>query len=248
MIYNVAMYKVFLVDDDMLILDELVQTVPWLENGFEVTGTASDALKAFDEIIKAVPDVVFCDLKIPGIDGNELIRRLQEAGVDAEYVMLSAYDAYEDVRRFYKQTGFDYILKPVDQEDIQMVLEGLSAKLTDKNPPQDPESPTENPAFNQLLSFINEHFAEKITLSQLSDRFGFSKNYICTLFQKHLNRSLNLYLTDLRMAEAKRLLLDKTILIKEAACRSGYTDYYHFFKVFKSYYGISPKEMRVSNQ
>lgn len=246
--YNRRMFKVFLVDDDRLILDELIQTVPWPENGFEVSGSASNPQQAFDEIIKACPDVVFCDLKMPGMDGNELIRRLQEAGVEAEYVMLSAYDAYEDVRKFYKQTGFDYILKPVDQEDMQMVLEGLSVKLLSKNPPEDLEVQTENPAFNQLVSYINDHFSEKITLSQLSDQFGFSRNYICTLFQKHFNKSLNLYLTDLRMAEAKKLLLDKTILIKEAAIRSGYTDYYHFFKVFKNYYGISPKEMRESIQ
>lgn len=238
------MYKVFLVDDDALILEELINMVPWEDNGFEVIGSAVDALTALKTIPSMPCDVVFCDLKMPGLDGNELIRRLKDAGVKAEFVMISAYDSFESVRGFFQQSGFDYILKPVNNDDIQMVLEGLNARLSRDNPVSSPESLTENPDFNKLISYVNAHFADKITLSLLSREFGFSRNYICTLFQKYFNKSLNLYLTQLRMDHARKLLADKTILIKEVAYRSGYTDYYHFFKVFKNHYGISPKEMR----
>ena len=103
---------------------------------------------------------------------------------------------------------------------------------------------TENPGFNSLVSYVNEHFAEKLTLEMLSKKFGFSKNYICGLFSKHLNTSLTCYLTDLRMKHAKELLSDKTVLIKEVAISCGYPEYYHFFRVFKTYYGVSPKEMQ----
>ena len=48
------------------------------------------------------------------------------------------------------------------------------------------------------------------------------------------------------MELAKELLLDKSILVKDVAYRTGYADYYHFFKVFKNHYGISPKELRES--
>lgn len=242
----ITMYKVFLVDDDELILYELVNTVPWMENSFEVIGGQTDPEKACDEILSLSPDVVFCDLKMPKMDGNELIRRLKEAGSEAEFVMLSAYDSFENVRAFYKQTGFDYILKPVDPADIQMVLEGLNQRLSSRSKDTPAENLTENPGFNSLVAYVNAHFAEKITLNQLAEQFGFSKNYICGLFQKYFNKSLNLYLTDLRMTYARDLLMDKTVMIKEAAARSGYTDYYHFFKVFKNYYGMSPTEMKDS--
>ena len=236
------MYNVFLVDDDALILEELINMVPWEDHGFELAGSATDPFRAL-EMIPALPcDVVFCDLKMPGMDGNELIRRLKAAGVKAEFVMISAYDSFENVRAFFQQSGYDYILKPVRNDDIQMALEGLNERLSRNNPA--PEALTENPDFNKVIAYVNVHFADKITLSLLSKEFGFSKNYICTLFQKHFNQSLSLYLTKLRMAQAEKLLKDKTILIKEVAARSGYSDYYHFFKVFKSHYGVSPKEMR----
>ena len=238
------MYKVYLVDDDSFILEELIEMIPWEENGFEVAGSSTDPEEALRLIPAVKPEVVFCDLKMPGMDGNELIRRLKEAGISCEFVMISAYDSYENVRSFFQQSGFDYILKPVKDEDIQIVLEGLMARLAEKYPAERTEDLTENPEFNKLVAYLNDHYAEKISLGFLAEEFGFSRNYICALFQKYFNRSLSLYLTELRMSKAKALLLDKTILIKEVAYRCGYTDYYHFFKVFKEHYGISPKEMR----
>ena len=243
------MYSVYLVDDDSWILEELVEMVPWLDYAFEVVGSSTDPLRAVEEIEKLSPDVVFCDLKMPNMDGNELIRTLKEKGVTSEFVMLSAYDSFENVRAFFQQTGFDYLLKPVNNADIQIVLEGLDARLSKRAPLKDEnekDSLTENPGFNKIISYINDHFDEKITLNTLAKQFGFSKGYICGLFQKYFNKSLNLYLTEKRMELAKELLLDKSILVKDVAYRTGYADYYHFFKVFKNHYGISPKELRES--
>ncbi len=238
------MFTVYLVDDDRFILEELCNVIPWQDNYFEVAGYNTDPFAALEEILSLNPDVVFCDLKMPELDGNALIKKLKESGFDGEFVMISAYDSFQNVRTFFQQNGFDYILKPVRGEDVQIVLESLNTTLSKKHPPVDDEALTENPGFNHLLSYVREHFSEKITLEQLASRFGYSKNYICGMFQKYCGKSLNAYLTELRMLQARKLLQDKTVLIKEVAFRSGYTDYYHFFKVFKEYYGVSPKDMR----
>ncbi len=246
------MHSVFIVDDDALILEEIIDTVPWLDNAFEVVGSATDPVKALEEIKEFKPDVVFCDLKMPVLSGNELIKKAREEGVESEFVMLSAYDDYDNVRTFFKNNGFDYILKPIDNDEIQIVLNKLDAKLSRKKPLEETgdegknadESLTKNPVFNNIMLYISVHFADKITLESLAEEFGYSRNYICKLFQKNLNKSLNLYVTELRMKQAVELLKDDDVLIKEVAYKIGYNDYYHFFKVFKEHYGISPKEMR----
>ena len=125
-----------------------------------------------------------------------------------------------------------------------MVLERLNRRLSDSRPREESELLTDNPGFNKLVLYVNEHFTEKLTLNQLAEEFGYSRNYICGLFQKFFNKSLNSYLTELRMKHAMELLSDKTILIKEVAKESGYSDYYRFFKVFKNHFGYSPKELR----
>lgn len=238
------MLSVYLIDDEKLILNEIIDMVPWLDNGFEVIGSNTDPEKAFEEIMELKPDVVFCDMRMPKMDGNELISKLRAEGNQAEYVIISAYDDFESVRAFYKQDGYDYLLKPVKADNIQMVLMEIAEKLSGQKNDKALHQVVDNAGFNQMVEYINAHFTEKITLALLSDKFGFSKNYICNLFNKYYKIPLNLYLTNLRMEYAMDLLKDKSIMIKEVAHMTGYNDYYNFFRVFKKKCGMSPKEMR----
>lgn len=238
------MYTAYLVDDEELILDEFIRTIPWMDNGFEIIGYNTNPQIAIIEIESLKPDVVFCDLKMIGMDGNELIKTLKAHGSDSEYVMISAYDSFENVRAFFQQSGFDYVLKPVQLDDIQMVLERLVLRLNEKKPivTQTAEG-TEHSYFDSMIAYIDENFASKITLDMLAKKFGFSKNYICNLFSKYYHTSLTCYLTEKRMTHAKQLLKDKNRLLKDIAIECGYSEYVQFYKVFKEYYGLSPKAM-----
>ena len=240
----VEMYKVYLVDDDSIILEELESRVPWMENGFEVVGRCTDPLKAIEEVSCLLPDVCICDLRMPEMDGNEMIRWIKEKGLVCEFVMLSAYDEYDDVRSFFKQSGYDYILKPINDEEIRILLEKLYVKISAKLPEEGLQVVTENPTFNDLLKYLDEHFTEKFTLEQIADAFGFSENYICQLFKKHFDTTFSIYITKKRMIRAKEMLADKTLSVKEIAYDLGYADYHHFYRTFKNYYGYSPKENR----
>ncbi len=243
------MFTAYLVDDEELILDEFIRTIPWMDNGFEVIGSNTNPKKALVEIVSLKPDVVFCDLKMIGMDGNELIKLLREQNVGCECVMISAFDQFENVRTFFQQSGFDYILKPVQQDDIQMVLEKLVLRLKEKNPKEKEESESsEHSYFDAMIAYINENFASRISLDLLSRQFGFSKNYICNMFSKYYGTSLTCYLTEKRMLHAKELLRDKTKLLKDIAIECGYNEYVQFYKVFREYYKIAPKEMMEQQQ
>lgn len=238
------MYTAYLVDDEQLILDEFCRAIPWMDNGFEVIGSNTSPRVARLEINELKPDVVFCDLKMIGMDGNELIKVLKEDGVESEFVMISAYDSFENVRAFFQQSGFDYVLKPVQTEEMQLVLERLVHKLKLKRPLEDIKSEeSDSVSFDGVLEYIDENFSSKITLDMLAKKFGFSKNYICTLFSKRYNVSLTCYITEKRMIHARELLKDRKLRLKDIAIECGYSEYVQFYKVFKEYYGVSPKEM-----
>lgn len=238
------MFSAYLVDDEALILEELIRTIPWMDNGFEVIGSNTNPRIAHIEIKCLHPDVVFCDLKMIGMDGNELIKALKEDGIDCEFVMISAYDNFESVRAFFQQSGFDYVLKPIQMEDIQMVLEKLASRLR-QNHQEYPElkDAGDHSYFDGIIAYIDENFASKITLEILAKHFGYSRNYICNIFSKYYNTTLTCYLTEKRMEHAKNLLKDKNNMLKNIANDCGYREYGHFYKVFKEYYGIAPKEM-----
>lgn len=238
------MYKAYIVDDDELIVDEMIRVVPWMDNGFEVIGSLTNSTDAVEEILEMKPDVVFCDLKMPGLNGIDMIKILKERGASCDYVMISAFDNYENVRAFFQESGFDYILKPVQVDEIQLVLERLVNRYSQRDINRTPDSGDANDRFSELVRYVDNHFNEKISLDMLAKKFNFSKNYICSLFSKKYNTSLTCFITAKRMTYAKEMLSDSTKLLKEIAVDCGYSDYVHFFKVFKEYYGISPKEIK----
>ena len=242
------MYRVYVVDDDALILEEIVESVPWMDNGFEVVGYSTSPHEALEQIPRLHADVIFSDLKMPAMDGIEMIRILREHGFECEFVMLSAFGTFEDSRAFFLLEGFDYILKPLQQAEVQIVLERLARKLTDKpGKAVLPELTGVNSAFTELVIYITENFNQKHTLKQLSTQFNLSENYICNLFSKHYNSTLTRFITELRMREALRIMQQTDKAFKAIAVECGYLDYYYFCKVFKEYYGSSPTQYRFDH-
>jgi len=240
------MYTVYIVDDEKLVVDDLINSMPWLENGFEVIGSNANSITAIKEITELKPDVVFTDLKMPACDGIGLIKRVKENEVDTEFIILSAYEDFKASRESFQMGVFDYIKKPLDKINAALVLEQLSRKLVSKSnkTPTIQFVPSKSSGFDNLVNYVTENFNTKQTLKDLSAKFNISQTYICDLFSKHYNSTLIIFITNLRMKEAARLILETDSPLKEIAIYCGYTKYYHFCKVFKTHFGKSPSQFR----
>jgi YesN/AraC family two-component response regulator len=224
----------------------IIETVSWEENGFEVVGSDTNPAYAIDQILQLTPDLVFCDLKMPEIDGVNLVRRLREAGFDGEFVMLSAYAEFDATRDFFRMDGFDYLLKPLDSQEADMVLEKISRKLVNKKnaAPTLTFTPSTSKGFDDLVGYVTENFNKKHTLKSLASQFGLSESYICNLFSKHYNSTLRIFITDVRMRYAAQQISCLDQSLKKIAVECGYSDYFYFCRVFKTYFGMPPSEYR----
>ena len=240
------MYRVYVVDDEARMIKNVVSMLGWGENGFEVIGTATSPQQALSEISALRPDAVFCDLKMPMMDGIGLMQACRAAHITCEFIMLSAYGEFEATRRFFLMDGFDYLLKPLQPQEAELVLERLSRKLAEKYhlTPSSVVGSTGNPAFDELVAYVAENYNKKHTLKSLSRLFNISEKYICNLFSKHYQCSLTIFLTNLRMTEAARLIEQTNVALKEIAVECGYTDYFYFCRVFKANFSVSPTEYR----
>ena len=97
---------------------------------------------------------------------------------------------------------------------------------------------------NQAKQYIQEHYAESLSLEEVSSQAGFSSSYFSTLFRKETGKNFLEYLTDVRIEEAKRLLRRSGDTIEQIGKAVGMNDYKRFSKTFKKITGISPKEYR----
>ncbi len=239
------MYRVYLVDDEQPILESIVAAVEWQENGLELVGQQTNPKKALEDILRLSPDVVFCDLKMPGMDGVSLVRLCKEMGVKSEFVMLSAFAEFSASREFFLLGGHDYLLKPISHEALQLTLTRLTRKFTERECIL-PEPPTAKgrSSFDALTAYLEENYHQKHTLKSLSTRFHLSETYICDLFAKHHGTTFTLYMAGIRMREAAKLILETDIPMKQICRMCGYPDYLYFCRVFKNHHGITPGAYR----
>ena len=126
------MYKVYVADDSILFRKELVLTTPWEALNCNVIGQAGDGYIAMDEIIKTNPDIVITDIRMPKMDGLELIKELKDRDFDAEFIVISAYSEFEYALKAIKLGVHDYVLKPINDEELMETLSKVIERIKEK--------------------------------------------------------------------------------------------------------------------
>lgn len=119
------MYQVLIVDDEPIIRKSIMNLIDWGEYQMELAGEAYNGKDALDMIKEKDIDLVFTDIKMPVMDGLELMKQASALKSDLKFVVLSAYDEFEIVRLAYKLGAFDYLLKPeISEKRLDEVLTG----------------------------------------------------------------------------------------------------------------------------
>lgn len=233
-------YKAILIDDEVWALSDLLTSVEWSAHGFEIVKTYTSPIEALQEIKEISPLIIFTDILMPNMSGLEFIQAAKALLPDCIFVIISAYADFKYARTAMKLGVTDYILKPINVEDINEILDSIKLKLL----PSDQIPPVNDEKFAKILEYISEHYSEKITLQSISNTFFFSKNYICYMFQKKLSVTFSQYLNSVRIENAKRLLKTTSFSLFEIAQKVGYSDGFYFNRVFSSYENMSPNTYR----
>ena len=123
------MFKIVVADDNALTRQAFRASPLWEECGFELAGEAANGPDALRLIREQKPDAALVDIKMPGLTGLELIRLLRGEGSGCLFVIISAYDEFSFAQQGVKLGVFDYLLKPVDDQELARVLMALGQKL-----------------------------------------------------------------------------------------------------------------------
>ena len=126
------MYSVFLVDDEEWGLSALEASFRWEAYGFRVVQRLTRPQQALQAILLEKPDVVFADIRMPGMSGLELIDRARENGSECEFLIVSGYADFQYAQEAIGKGVREYILKPIDMNKTDVVLERLHILLDTK--------------------------------------------------------------------------------------------------------------------
>ena len=114
--------KVVIIDDEPWTREVIVKLTHWQELGLELVGEAADGETGMELIREIRPDIIITDVRMPRIDGIELVRMLREEGLHTPVLIISGYDDFEYVRSALKLGVSDYLLKPIKAEELNQQL------------------------------------------------------------------------------------------------------------------------------
>lgn len=128
------MYKVLIIDDEVLVRVGLKTTIDWEEIGFTVVAEASNGEQGYEQYKKHIPDVIITDIKMPKKDGLWLIEEIRKENQEAKILVLTCFDEFSYVRKALKAGANDYILKSeVEDEELRAVMESIKNKIDKRN-------------------------------------------------------------------------------------------------------------------
>lgn len=114
--------RIVLADDDLLIRKGLQVHIEQMGGNYEVVAQARDGIEALELVRKLQPDLLISDVKMPLMDGVELIQKLRAEGYEQQILMLSGYGDYEYLREAMRCSVADYLLKPINFEEFDAIL------------------------------------------------------------------------------------------------------------------------------
>ncbi|MFD2333699.1 response regulator [Cohnella sp. GCM10020058] len=128
--------KALLVDDEINILKNLQAVIPWEELCVDVAGTAKNGEAALALAREHSPELILCDIRMPVMDGIRFLEELREMGSDAEVIMMTGYQDFSYVRSVIRYEVKDYILKPLDYDELGQTISRLADGIRERKAEQ----------------------------------------------------------------------------------------------------------------
>ncbi|OXM87435.1 response regulator transcription factor [Paenibacillus rigui] len=261
------MPKLMIVDDEIWVRKGIVKAVDWQGLGLQPAGEAADGEAAYTQALIEKPHLMLMDMRMPGMDGRQLLRLLKEKLPDLLIIVVSGFSHFEYTREAILYGAFDYVLKPVKKTELTQVLaraieelrrrgictESMESRASGTRTREElgRESLLSQAAVSRLLS-ISESIVQEIVcgydkplaLSDFAKKYHMHPDYLSRLIKKETGKNFSDLLTEYRIEKAKELLERTNYKYFEISTLVGYEDYRYFSQVFKRSVGMTPGEYK----
>lgn len=263
------MYRVLMADDEpieRMVVCKIINH--YFADQLQVV-QAVNGREAVELFEKEQCHIALLDIEMPGVNGLQAAEYIRDRVPECSIIFLTAFDEFSYAKKAISVKALDYLLKPCSEEELvaaleeairlendrQMILQQKERFLTDTAKQLKKESNEGKDKMAEKLRmhtvaeniriYIEEHYREDISLQDVAAAMNYSDAYFCKLFKQCFDKSFVTYLTDFRVNQAKQMLADVMINIKDISVNVGYHDSNYFAKVFKRVVGVTPSEYRI---
>ena len=127
------MFRVLIVEDEYVIRQGLIQSIHWDALGLELAGEAENGQVALDILNGTSVDIVLTDMRMPVFDGRHMLQEIENRKLDCEIIVLSEYTDFAYMQEAIHAHVFDYLLKPVNIDELNTLFSRVIEKLKQKS-------------------------------------------------------------------------------------------------------------------
>lgn len=252
------MFRLMIADDEQWTREALAKIIRETAPDFQIEASVQDGVEVLARLREQPFDLIITDIRMPRMDGLELIWEMENSGIAVPVIILSGYSEFEYAKQAVRYNVFEYVLKPIKRNEIIQMLERFrqqmsrlpaenvfekkQAVLGDVN--EAPNLPG-TIIVKQMEELIRTAYYEDHSLTAMGERFGLNAAYLGRLFQLETGIGFSRYLTNIRIEKAKQLLEETIMGITPISHQVGYWDDKHFIKTFKKIIGITPSNYRA---
>ncbi len=241
------MYRIFLADDEVWEMKGMKKIIQQMGLPLLVDGEAEDGIAAWEGLRQKHPDILLADIRMPGFTGLELVQKMRQEGMNTKVIFISGYAEFSYAQKALRMGVSEYLIKPVEEEELREILEELVRELEGER--QEQEAPqakkdknVKSSVIQNIIQEIENCYSGNITLKSLADKYYISDSRLSVQLKEQLGMSFPNYLASLRIQKAKELMEDENLSLEAVAKMVGFKDYFYFNKVFKKMEGISPSK------
>ncbi len=246
------MYKVVIIDDEPIIVEGLSKAVHWEKWDCQVAATAENGQSGIEIIKRENPDILFSDIRMPGMDGLSMIAALKSEHPHMQIAILTGFRDFEYAREAIRLGVTRFLLKPSKMEEleeaVQVMVQNLSHRKENTEGEKEEGGPEAAAAGSFIaqnaVKYIEENYMEKLKLSDVADHVYVSQWHLSKILNQHVEKSFSDILNHARIEKAKELLREPSLRIGDIAEKAGFLDMAHFSRVFKKHTGVSANEFR----
>lgn len=260
------MYRVLVADDEPI---ERMIVGKIIRKNFEGRLEIAEAVNGREAVAQFKDKgcrIALLDIEMPGVTGLEAAEQIREMDKECCIIFLTAFDEFSYAKKAISVRALDYLLKPGTEEELVTVLEeavrlldeqadDAELKRREEQYPKIQEEQKDAEVENgnvrmsavaeNIRQYISAHYKEDISLQSVAEEMNYSDAYFCKIFKQCFDKSFIVYLTEYRISQAKKLLSDVRINVKDVSTDVGYRDSNYFAKVFKRAVGSTPTEYRM---
>ncbi len=243
--------KILVVDDERWIRKGIVKMIQGEHTEIDEIIEADGMENGWEKMQQKNPDIVLADVKFSVGNGCLLCEKIYRSYPKTKIIMLSGYADFEYVKSALQYKAIDYLLKPVEKSVLNETIDKAIQEIKNTVINYEEQEYDEDTVFyksediiRKIKKDINEHYWEKIVLSDLACKYHINSAYLSELFSKLEGVSLVNYQMKIRTEKAETLLLMTNDSVTEISQKVGYENSRYFTRVFKKMTGMSPKEYR----